>query len=69
MQMDIVVKACQAEFIKLKLTTNNIKAMLNARRLKSRAKGWVFALWSEAVHCETIECIRHAAAPYRALTG
>ena len=68
--MDIVVKACQAEFIKLKLTTNNIKAMLNARRLKSKAKGWVFGQWSEAVHCETIECIRHAAAPTaRALTG
>jgi len=34
-QMDIVVKACQTEFIKLKLTTNNAKARLNAHRL-----GW-----------------------------
>jgi hypothetical protein len=57
-KMDIVVKACQAEFIKLKLTTNNIKARLNANRLKSIVKGRAFHEWAEMVHHETIECLR-----------
>merc|ERR1711934_345979 len=57
-KMDIVVKACQAEFIKLKLTTNNIKARLNAHRLRQASKGRAFKEWAEMVHFETIECIR-----------
>merc|ERR1711934_449148 len=57
-KMDIVVKACQAEFIKLKLTTNNIKARLNAHRLRMANKGRAFKEWAEMVHFETIECIR-----------
>eukprot|EP00658_Telonema_sp_P-2_P007167 TRINITY_DN12671_c0_g1_i3.p1 TRINITY_DN12671_c0_g1~~TRINITY_DN12671_c0_g1_i3.p1 ORF type:complete len:548 (-),score=197.39 TRINITY_DN12671_c0_g1_i3:129-1772(-) len=57
-KMDIVVKACQAEFIKLKLTTNNIKARLNAHRLKLISKGRAFHEWAEMVHFETIECLR-----------
>jgi hypothetical protein len=57
-KMDIVVKACQAEFIKLKLTTNNIKARLNAHRLKTARKGHAFREWAEMCHFETIECIR-----------
>jgi len=57
-KMDIVVKACQAEFIKLKLTTNNIKARLNHRRILLVAKGRAFHEWAEMVHFETIECLR-----------
>merc|ERR1711934_679435 len=57
-KMDIVVKGCQAEFIKLKLTTNNIKARLNAHRLRMANKGRAFKEWAEMVHFETIECIR-----------
>eukprot|EP00656_Telonema_subtile_P034618 TRINITY_DN38688_c0_g1_i1.p1 TRINITY_DN38688_c0_g1~~TRINITY_DN38688_c0_g1_i1.p1 ORF type:complete len:656 (+),score=234.51 TRINITY_DN38688_c0_g1_i1:141-2108(+) len=57
-KMDIVVKACQAEFIKLKLTTNTIKARLNAHRLKLISKGRAFHEWAEMVHFETIECLR-----------
>jgi len=56
--MDIVVKACQTEFIKLKLTTNNAKARLNANRLGWQRLGWTFRQWAEMVHYATIECIK-----------
>lgn len=57
-KMDIVVKACQTEFIKLKLMTNNAKARLNAHRLGWSRLGYAFRQWAEMVHWATIECIK-----------
>lgn len=58
-KMDIVVKACQTEFIKLKLMTNNTKARLNAHRLGWARLGFAFRMWAEMVHFATIECIKN----------
>jgi len=57
-KMDIVVKACQTEFIKMKLTTNNAKARLNAHRVGWTRMGYAFRQWAEMVHFATIECIQ-----------
>jgi hypothetical protein len=57
-KMDIVVKACQTEFIKLKLMTNNAKARLNAHKLGWGRLGYAFRNWAEYVHYATLECIR-----------
>merc|ERR1712072_1682013 len=57
-KMDIVVKACQTEFIKLKLMTNNAKARLNAHKLGWGRLGYAFRNWAEYVHFATLECIR-----------
>lgn len=57
-KMDIVVKACQTEFIKLKLVTNNAKARLNAHRLGWARLGYSFRMWAEMVHYATIDCIK-----------
>jgi len=58
-KMDIVVKACQTEFIKLKLMTNNTKARLNAHRIGWARLGDSFRKWAEMVHFATIECIKN----------
>merc|ERR1712086_911629 len=57
-KLDIVVKACQTEYIKLKLLNNNAKAYVNAKRIKcmmllkkmknSKAQA-AFASWCEMV--------------------
>merc|ERR1712195_157346 len=47
-KLDIVVKACQTEYIKLKLLNNNAKAYVNAKRLKWQTQA-DFASWCEMV--------------------
>merc|ERR1712195_463718 len=53
-KLDIVVKACQTEYIKLKLLNNNAKAYVNAKRLKWQRQADCFRYWAEFVHYETI---------------
>merc|ERR1711966_349805 len=55
---DIVVKACQTEYIKLKLLNNNAKAYVNAKRLKWQTQADSFRYWAEFVHFETIGAIQ-----------
>merc|ERR1712086_751094 len=57
-KLDIVVKACQTEYIKLKLLNNNAKAYVNAKRLKWQTQADCFRYWAEFVHFETIGAIQ-----------
>jgi hypothetical protein len=57
-KLDIVVKACQTEYIKLKLLNNNAKAYVNAKRLKWQRQADCFRYWAEFVHYETIGAIQ-----------
>ena len=57
-KLDIVVKACQTEYIKLKLLNNNAKAYVNAKRLKWQRQAGSFRYWAEYVHFETIGAIQ-----------
>jgi len=57
-KLDIVVKACQTEYIKLKLLNNNAKAYVNAKRLKWQTQADSFRYWAEFVHFETIGAIQ-----------
>merc|ERR1711998_734458 len=57
-KLDIVVKACQTEYIKLKLLNNNAKAYVNAKRLKWQRQADSFRYWAEFVHFETIGAIQ-----------
>jgi len=57
-KLDIVVKACQTEYIKLKLLNNNAKAYVNAKRLKWQRQADSFRYWAEYVHFETIGAIQ-----------
>eukprot|EP00656_Telonema_subtile_P049660 TRINITY_DN621_c0_g1_i1.p1 TRINITY_DN621_c0_g1~~TRINITY_DN621_c0_g1_i1.p1 ORF type:complete len:638 (-),score=247.81 TRINITY_DN621_c0_g1_i1:189-2102(-) len=57
-KLDIVVKACQTEYIKLKLLNNNAKAYVNAKRLKWQRQAHSFRYWAEFVHFETIGAIQ-----------
>jgi len=57
-KLDIVVKACQTEYIKLKLLNNNAKAYVNAKRLKWTTQAASFRYWAEFVHFETIGAIQ-----------
>merc|ERR1719253_1370359 len=57
-KLDIVVKACQTEHIKLKLLNNNAKAYVNAKRLKWQRQADSFRYWAEFVHFETIGAIQ-----------
>merc|ERR1712216_977335 len=57
-KLDIVVKACQTEYIKLKLLNNNAKAYVNAKRLKWQTQADSFHYWAEFVHFETIGAIQ-----------
>merc|ERR1712166_266049 len=57
-KLDIVVKACQTEYIKLKLLNNNAKAYVNAKRLKWQPQADCFRYWAEFVHYETIGAIQ-----------
>ena len=61
-KLDIVVKACQTEYIKLKLLNNNAKAYVNAKRLKWQRQADSFRYWAEYVHFETIGAIQVRAA-------
>merc|ERR1712195_389062 len=51
-KLDIVVKACQTEYIKLKLLNNNAKAYVNAKRLKWQTQADCFRYWAEFVHSD-----------------
>ena len=53
-----MVKACQTEYIKLKLLNNNAKAYVNAKRLKWQRQADSFRYWAEYVHFETIGAIQ-----------
>ena len=53
-----MVKACQTEYIKLKLLNNNAKAYVNAKRLKWQRQAGSFRYWAEYVHFETIGAIQ-----------
>jgi len=57
-KLDIVVKACQTEYIKLKLLNNNAKAYVNAKRLRYQRQADSFRYWAEFVHFETIGAIQ-----------
>ena len=57
-KLDIVVKACQTEYIKLKLLNNNAKASGNAKRLKWQHQADSFRYWAEYVRFETIGAIQ-----------
>merc|ERR1711957_344277 len=57
-KLDIVVKACQTEYIKLKLLNNNAEAYVNAKRLKWQTQADSFRYWAEFVHFETIGAIQ-----------
>merc|ERR1711935_360433 len=57
-KLDIVVKACQTEYIKLKLLNNDAKAYVNAKRLKWQTQADCFRYWAEFVHFETIGAIQ-----------
>merc|ERR1712028_211007 len=57
-KLDIVVKACQTEYIKLKLLNNNAKAYVNAKRLRWQRQADSFRYWAEYVHFETIGAIQ-----------